>query len=147
MSSRKQNQAAWEEVRKQVVAHPDPGGLRYPRGRLPHPRDAGARPTATWPVGQVADFSIPGPTGQPPLVVREFPDSWQAFLDTAQLTGQVLGAVERAPGMAMFVGAALVGGAIGSSASNKREGMLLGAGVGLLLAAVIQAAMAGDQQR
>ena len=73
--------------------------------------------------------------------MREFPDRFEASLDTARLTAHVLDAVERDPSKAMYVGAAMLGGAIGSSVSNKREGMLLGAGLGLLFAALLDSSL------
>jgi hypothetical protein len=82
---------------------------------------------------------IEGDPGQAPLTVREFADRWEVFLDTARLTAHVLNAVESDPSKALYVGAAMVGGAIGSSMTNKREGMLVGAGLGLLFAAVLGA--------
>jgi hypothetical protein len=88
-------------------------------------------------MGQLADYAIEGEPGQAPLTVREFADRWEVFLDTARLTARVLEAVERDPSKALYVGAAMMGGAIGSSMTNKREGMLLGAGLGLLFAALL----------
>ena len=49
--------------------------------------------------------------------------------------------MQRDPKAAMYVGSALLGGAIGSSVSGKREGMLLGAGVGLLFAALLDSSV------
>lgn len=130
---------AWERVRSHLVENQDGAIVTIPRRRgIPHPRNAGARLTSTWPTGQVADYLI---EGSPPLAVREFPDHYEAFLDTAKLASQVLGAVEQDPSKAMYVGAAMLGGAIGSSVSNKREGMLLGAGLGLLFAAVLDSSI------
>ncbi len=89
---------------------------------------------------------IEGESGQAPLSVREFADRWEVFLDTAQLTTRVLAAVESDPSKALYVGAAMVGGAIGSSMTNKREGMLLGAGLGLLFAALLDDANPGRRR-
>jgi len=130
---------AWERVRTHLVENQDGAIVTIPRRRgVPHPRNAGARLTSTWPVGQTADYLI---EGHPPLAVREFTDRYEAFLDTARLATQVLGAVERDPSKAMYVGAAILGGAIGTSMSNKREGMLLGAGLGLLFAALLDSSL------
>lgn len=130
---------AWNRLRDHLRAADDATVLSVPRRRgFPHPRDAGARLTATWPVGQVADYLI---EGHPPLTVREYPDRWEAFIESARLSGQVLGAVERDPKAALYLGAAMVGGAIGTSVSNKREGLLLGAGLGLLAAAIVDGTM------
>jgi hypothetical protein len=95
----------------------------------------------TWPAGQIADYAFDGGPGEAPLAIREFEDHFEAFIDTARLTSQVLGAVEHDPSKAMYVGAAMLGGAIGTSVSSKREGMLLGAGLGLLFAALIDSSL------
>lgn len=133
--STESSRRAWERIRTHLAENQEGAIVSIPRGRgVPHPRNAGARLTATWPVGQTADYLI---DGRPPLAVREFPDRYEAFLDTAKFATQVLGAIERDPSTAMYVGAAVLGGAIGSSISNKREGVLLGAGLGLLFAALL----------
>ena len=77
------------------------------------------------------------------MVVREFPDRWEACLDTAAMTTRLAQAIERDPSKAMYVGAALLGGAIGSSISGTRQGMMAGAGLGLLFAALLDS----DQRR
>ena len=144
MSTRDNDRRTWNLIREQVASMQEGGGLlgySYARGSIPHPREAGARSTTTWPVGQIADYVIEGNPGQTPLAVREFADRWEVFLDTARLTAHVLNAVESDPSKAMYVGAAMLGGAIGSSMSNKREGMLVGAGLGLLFAAVLGASI------
>jgi hypothetical protein len=133
---------AWERIRTHLAENQQGAIVSIPRHQgVPHPRNAGARLTATWPVGQTADYLL---EGHPPLAVREFPDRYEAFLDTARLAAQVLGTVERDPTKAMYVGAAMLGGAIGSSVSNKREGMLLGAGLGLLFAALLDSSLDHD---
>lgn len=141
MSTVKSSRRAWDQVRELVASHPDPRGISIPRGSLPHPRDAGARPGTTWPVGQIADYAIEGSPGEPPLAIREFPDRWEVFIETARLTSQALDAVGSEPSMAMFVGAAMLGGSIGSSVSNKRSGMIVGAALGLLFAAALATAI------
>lgn len=139
------NRSAWDQLRTQLASRNSMEVISIPRRRgFPHPRDAGARLTATWPVGQVADYQI---DGNPPLVVREFSDRWEAFIDDARLTSQVLEGVERDPSKAMYVGAALLGGAIGTSMSNKRQAMFVGVGVGLLLAAVLDASLNEQRRR
>jgi hypothetical protein len=100
--------------------------------------------TTTWPVGQVADYAIEGLPGEPPLAIREFPDHWQVFIETAHLTSVALETVEREPSKRMYaaaMGAAMLGGSIGASVTNKRSGMLVGAGIGLLFAALLGAVL------
>ena len=45
--------------------------------------------------------------------------------------------VETDPSKAMYVGAAMLGGALGTSVTNKKAGMLFGVGLGLLFAALL----------
>jgi len=127
--------ASWELLNEQLTQMPEGAIAVVPRAALTHPRNAGARTTATWPVGQIADYAFD--TGPAPLAVRQFDDRFEAFVDTARLATQVIDAVETDPKKALYVGAALAGGALGSSLSNKREGVLLGAGLGLLFAALL----------
>ncbi|MCK6587254.1 MAG: hypothetical protein L6Q76_06685 [Polyangiaceae bacterium] len=54
-----------------------------------------------------------------------------------RITTRAMEAAERDPEKALYIGAAMVGGALGASTSNKREGVLLGAGLGLLFAALL----------
>lgn len=118
-----------------------------PKEKISHPRDAGARPTATWPVGQLADHALDGRPSETPLVIREFNDRYEAFLDGARLVNMAATAAEDSPMAAMYVGGALLGGAIGTSVTNKREGALLGAGLGLLFAALMEASMERGTRR
>ncbi|MDC3956212.1 hypothetical protein KEG38_20290 [Polyangium jinanense] len=136
--TKKQNHQAWEELRARLAANDSLAGVSIPRRMgFPHPRDAGARTTATWPVGQTADYCIEGPPGEPGLAVREYDDRFEAFLDTVRITTRAVEAAEHDPEKALYIGAAMVGGALGASTSNKREGVLLGAGLGLLFAALL----------
>lgn len=144
MSEVAKSRRVWETVRGIAAAHPDPRGLRIPRGRLPHPRDAGARLTTTWPVGQMADYAIDGSPGEAPLAIREFPDHWEVFIESAQLAGRALATLDEESSKAAYLaafGAVMLGGSIGASVTNKRSGVLLGAGLGLLFAALVTAAL------
>jgi uncharacterized membrane protein len=75
------------------------------------------------------------------MVVREFDDRFEAFLDGMRLAKRAVDAAEMNPTAAMYLGGALFGGAVGASLSNRREGTLLGAGLGLLFAAVMDASL------
>lgn len=141
MTTTKKARADWDRIFGTVRGAPRTS-VRVNRRAIPHPRDAGARPTATWPVGQVADYAIDGEPGDAPLTVREFNDHFEAFVDTIELGTRVVEAVEANPRVAMLLGGALVGGALGSSMTNKREGALIGVGVGVLLAALVNHASA-----
>jgi hypothetical protein len=145
MQTKKSSRVQWEAVRTEV-SRSRGSGARIPKGSIPHPRDAGARPTATFPVGQVADYALDSPSG-PPLVVREFPDSFEAALDGVRTTARMMDAIEQQPSAAMYFGAALLGGAVGSSLSQKKEGALVGIGLGLLLAAALNSALDEPRRR
>lgn len=127
----------WEVLRRQLAGKPAGTVAVVPRKGVSHPRNAGARLTSTWPVGQIADYTFETRDGAAPLAVRQFDDRYEAFLDTARLATQVIGTVENDPKKALYVGAAMVGGALGTTLSNKRQGALLGAGLGLLFAALL----------
>jgi hypothetical protein len=137
MSTTKRNRVVWDELRGQIEALPRGRVVRVPRGHLPHPRDAGARLTTTWPAGQIADYAIDGKPGEAPVVVREFANYFEAFLDGVSLTTQAADAAASSPTAAMYLGGALLGGAIGSSVSNKRESVLVGAALGMLFGALV----------
>ncbi len=144
MNTRSKSRRAWAGVRKKLE---DGSTASVPKTKFPHPLDAGAQRTSTWPVGQVADFSIPGRPGQAPVVVREHDDRFDAFLEGACLTKAAVDAAEANPTMAMYMGGALFGGAVGASITNRREGTLVGAGLGLLFAVMLDAGLASKQRR
>lgn len=129
----------WRQVQRQLVSRTG-GMLTIPKvARFPHPRDAGAHMTATWPAGQIADYLLALEVGAPPLVIREFADRFEVFTNAVQLTTRIVGMVEANPALATYVGAALLGGVIGTAVTGKREGALVGVGLGLLVAALLQA--------
>jgi hypothetical protein len=133
MSGTKSARKAWDKVR----ADAGDGVVRIARGGIPHPRDAGARVTTTWPVGQIADYALDDAAGQAPLAIREFSDQWQAFLMTAQVTNDIFKMIDKNPRAAFYTGAALVGGVVGTSVAKSKEGMLLGACLGVLVATLL----------
>jgi hypothetical protein len=133
MSETKSARKAWDKVRSNA----GDGMVRISKGHIPHPRDAGARLTTTWPVGQIADYALDDAASRPPLAIREFSDQWQAFLMTAQVTNEVFKMIDESPRAAFYTGAAFLGGVVGTSVAKSKEGMLLGAGLGLLVAALL----------
>lgn len=142
-SSRRQ----WDGVRAQLSKSQPGAKVRVPRTAIPHPREAGARPTVSIPSGQVFDYAIEGTAGQAPLVVREHEQYFEAFIDGARSLSQMMRAlqgIEAKPQTAMYAGGALLGGALGASLSNKREGVLIGVGLGLLFAALLNDAVEND---
>jgi len=108
---------------------------------FPHPREAGARPTVTWPVGQIADYALDFERGVAPLLVREFTDRFDVALMGIRLAERTLALAEANPAAALFVGSGLVGAAIGAAVTRQSNGALLGAGVGILVAILLNAHM------
>lgn len=141
MNTRAKSTLDWLAVRRAINEAGGNAAASIPKVKISNPRDAGARPTATWPAGQLADYALDGPPSEAPLVVREFTDRYEAFLDGARLVDMAATAAEDNPTAALYVGGALLGGAIGTSVTNRREGALLGAGLGLLFAALMDASM------
>ena len=139
MNTRAKSRRAWRTVRDQLGA--SGGDATIPKALFPHPRDAGARPTATWPAGQIAEYAIDDPSGNAPLVVQEYGEHFEAFIDGVQLTARAARVADENPTAAMYLGGALLGGAVAAALSNKREGALVGAGLGLLFAALLHTAM------
>jgi hypothetical protein len=138
MNTRHQSIQAWRGVRARILR--TGGTVTIPKTTFfPHPRDAGARLTTTWAVGQIADYLLDLELGSAPLVVREFVDHYEAFMSGVQLGQDVINLAETNPRAARYLGSALVGAAVGTAIARKSEGALVGAGVGLLLAAFMEA--------
>lgn len=133
MNTRDQSIQAWREVRDRVVR--GGGTVTIPKTWFPHPRDAGAQPAATWAVGQIADYVLDFELGSAPLIVREFVDYYEAFMSDVQLAQDVVELAEVSPPAALYLGGALVGALVGTAIARK-EGAWIGAGIGLLLAAL-----------
>jgi hypothetical protein len=111
---------------------------------FPHPRDAGAQVTTTWPIGQVADFVLQLEAGVSPLLIREFEDRYEAFIAGVQLGQKILRLVEANPDAALYVGSALLGTAIGTAITRDRTGAIVGLGIGLLVARILQSKLADN---
>lgn len=140
MNARAQSLQAWRQAHQQVLT--TGGVVRIPKYfSFPHPREAGAYPTTTWPVGQFADYAIEIELGAAPLVVREFADRYEAFVTGVQLTRQIIALAESNPGLALFLGGALFGAAVGAGLTNSRQGAIVGAGLGLLAAAIVNSSL------
>jgi len=138
MHTKKSGQSQWDTIRATLESTQSPSSVRISKSSIAHPRAAGARPTATVPVGQMGDFAIDA-MPKAPLVVREFSDHFEATIDGLHATAKMLSAIQNQPEAAMYLGAALLGGAIGSSLSTRKEGTMVGVGVGLLVAAALNA--------
>jgi hypothetical protein len=144
MYTRAQSLKAWRAVNSTLGA--TKRTLQIPKGtHFPHPRDAGALVTTTWPVGQIADFALQLEIGAAPLLIREFDDRYEAFVAGVQLTEQILRLVQANPNAAIFVGSALLGAAVGSAITRDRSGALVGLGLGLLVASILQSKLAHDE--
>lgn len=113
---------------------------------FPHPRDAGARVTTTWPVGQLSDFALQLGAGLAPLLIREFDDRYEAFMASIQLTEQILRAIEANPNVAIAVGGALLGAAVGAAITRDKAGALVGLGLGLLVANILQSKLSHTEE-
>lgn len=138
MNTRAHSIQSWQAVRSKIGRAGDV--MTIPKTTFfPHPRDAGARLTTTWPVGQLADYVLEFELGAAPLLIREFADRYDAFLSGVQLTQQVISLVESNPAAALYLGSALLGASIGTAITRKSEGALIGAGVGILIAGIVRA--------
>jgi hypothetical protein len=144
MNSKKTSASAWKALRNGLAAG---ATATVPKTKYPHPLDAGAHRTSTWPVGQLADYTFAGPSDEAPMVVREYHDRFEVFLEGVRLTTTAAKAAQNNPTAAMYLGGALLGGAIGTSVSNRREGALVGAGLGLLFAALLESSLADQSAR
>ena len=124
---------AWNRVRQQLR----PGSsLTISKSRgLAHPRNAGARLTLSWPVGQLADYALDLP-GAAPLLIREFADRYETALVGIKLAEQAMTLVEENPKAALYVGSTLLGATFGAL-TRQRNGVLAGAAIGALAALVL----------
>jgi hypothetical protein len=147
MKTRAESLKAWGQVGHALTVGAAGTTARIPKATIPHPRDAGAQVTFTWPAGQIADYAIESENGGAPLIVREFQDHYEATLDAVRLAAGSIELANRNPTAAMFLGGALLGGAIGSSVSNKRHGMIVGASIGLLFAALVDVGLEDMNKR
>jgi len=146
MYAQPQSLQAWRAVHSALGARKRTLTIRKD-SPFPHPRDAGAQVTTTWPVGQLADFVLQFEAGVSPLLIREFEDRYEAFIAGVQLTQQILRLVEANPNAALYVGSALLGTAIGTAITRDRTGGIVGLGVGLLIAHIVQAKLAHSDPR
>jgi hypothetical protein len=145
MNTRARSLEAWGAVRSRI-GHAGETITISKALAFPHPRDAGAHATTTWPVGQLADFALALEMGAAPLLIREFSDRYEAFTAGVQLTQQMIRLVEANPSAALYIGCTLVGASIGAAISRTREGTFLGAGLGLVAAAILQSKLRNNRE-
>lgn len=79
--------------------------------------------------------------------LQTVPQCFDAFIDGLRLTQTAVEAAEKSPATAMYLGFALLGGAVGASVSHRREGTLVGVGLGLLFAVVLSATLTDQASR
>jgi hypothetical protein len=126
---------AWRAVRQRLQSN---GQMTISKARpFPHPRDAGARPTVGWPIGQLADYALELEPGAPPLFIREFTDRFEAVVAGVALAEHALSLVDLDPAAALGLGGALLGAVIGASLTRKTDCAIVGAALGALLALAV----------
>lgn len=127
----------WSTVRMRLEQFPSGTVLRYVKASLPHPRDAGAVVSVGWPVGQLADFRFAPESDCRGMHVQDVGSHWAVHLDRVHPDCSLIEHARQDAPQALFVGGALLGGLVAAAISNKRETTLAGAGIGLLLAALV----------
>ena len=127
----------WSNVRAQLERFPSGTVLRYLKATLPHPRDAGAAVSLGWPVGQLADFRFAPESDCRGMHVQDVETHWAVHLDRVHPDCSLIEHARQDAPQSLFVGGALLGGIVGAALSNKRDATVAGAGIGLLLAALI----------
>jgi hypothetical protein len=131
--------ALWAVVRSQLELLPAGTVCRYRKTIIGHPRDAGAVLSLGWPVGQVADYRFAPESDCRGMHVQDVGDYWAAHLDRVHPDCSLLEHARQDAPQSLFVGGALLGGLVAAAISNRREATLAGAGMGLLLAALVHA--------
>ncbi|GEM_PF-5996807 len=133
----------WMEVRAEVLARMPGSCVEYRRCLLPHPRAAGARPSASRSVGQIADYRFPPESEMHGMHVAEFPDRWAVVDDHARDPALGLNTVAGAAGLA------LLGSALGIAIGRSNESALLGGLLGLVAGGLLvhQATVAGSNRK
>ena len=129
--------AVWCVVRSQLELLPAGTVRRYRKALISHPRDAGAVLSLGWPVGQLADYRFAPEPDCRGMHVQDVGDHWAARLDRVHPDCNLLEHARQDAPQALFVGGALLGGLVAAAISSKREATLAGAGLGLLLAAIV----------
>lgn len=126
----------WKNVYESLVPAAVGARKAIPKHGVPHPRGAGAVPSLGLPVGQLRDWRFPPDHCCRGLHVHEYSDRWEGHLDRVHPNCDPVDHIRRdAPELWMTGGAALGAVAGIAVAENKGAGALVGAGLGLLLAA------------
>lgn len=126
--------SAWGSVLLRMTAQSGVR-LRYPKASLPHPREAGARPSIGLPVGQTADYRFPPDHECRGLHVQEFSDHWLVHLDRVHPACDLMEHLRQDAPIAWTSTGAFLGGLVGLLIGRTKDAFLAGAGVGALVAA------------
>ena len=109
----------WQTVAMQMKLEPTTSRRTWNKSDMPHPREAGARPSASLLVGQLADYRFGPETGASGVHVQEYADHWVAWLDNCQeATNPFAGIASSDSDAAMWLSCGLAGAAAGGSASK-----------------------------
>jgi len=120
--------------------------LRFPKGRLPHPKTFGMTESVGLPEGQAADYRkvLQGGRG---LHVKDFATHYEAHVDAVHPAVNLHEHLRvDAPGTYVAGGAAL-GALLGSAMGKSKESALVGAAVGGLVAALMTQGKLSESNR
>lgn len=132
----------WKNVRQKLRMQPQEARLALPKVQFPHPREAGARISVGLPEqfqgeNPIADFRFPADATGGGLHVREYSQHWVAHLDLVHPARDFLEHVRVDAPRTFVAGGAGLGAAIGAATGRSWGATLLGAGIGLAVAAAL----------
>lgn len=127
----------WHGVRSELLQLPIGTVAHYTKAGAPHPRDAGARLSMGWPVGQITDYRFDPEHDCSGMHVHELVTHWAVHIDRVHPACDLIEHVRRDKPDSLYWGGAVVGGLVGAALGGKRDSALAGAAFGLLAAAVI----------
>jgi hypothetical protein len=130
----------WAAVHRELVARPARTVLRFPLWALPDPRLHGASDSVGLPAGQGADLRFPPDPACRGLHVHAFADRWEAHLDRVHPACDLLEHLRQDAPVALYVAGTSIGAALGGIVGKSGGHALAGAGVGLLVAAIVHSA-------
>jgi hypothetical protein len=130
----------WSRIGQLVSSKPARTRVRLPKAAVPHPREAGATISVGWPVledGRVqsADFRFPPDGTCRGLHVQEYAGCWIVHVDQVHPSCDFVGHVREDHPLGWHLGGATLGAAFGAAVGRSGGAALLGAGLGILIAA------------
>lgn len=128
---------SWQSVARQMRLETTPSRWTWNKRDMPHPREAGARSSASLLVGQLADYRFGPETGCHGLHIQEFSDHWVAWLDSSHEAANPFANMATDSDATIWLGCGLAGAAAGAALGKKGGAILAGAGIGLLVAALL----------